>query len=101
MTSANAPKYSDTTKQIVLSLLKVLRDRVVIPNGAIKGIRFSDDSDVLAILQSQCTEEVFVEDPVFEVTRALVEAARTDYWYSFEKGYELDEYEDENFDVEE
>ena len=95
----NAPKYSTVSKASAFALMKALRDRVILPEDALMGTRFNSDEHTLWVLESQTTESDYKEDPVFAVTRALVESARSDHWYEKEKDY--GEYDYENPDSEE
>ena len=86
----NALKYSTVSKASALALMKALRPRVVLPDDALRGVRFNCDNHTLWVLESQTTEEQYKEDPVFEVSRALVESARSDHWYAHEKKWDAD-----------
>jgi len=103
----NAPKYIETNRAVAVELMHELRDRVVLPHDAEKGTRFNDDNHTLWVLESETKETEFVLDPAFHVSRALVESARSDHWYSHEKDWGNDEdkwydpsddgYDDDNF----
>jgi hypothetical protein len=93
-----APKYSDKARLQATALMDALRDRVVLPADAIKDWRFRDNQHTLWVLESQATEEQFNEDPSFEVTRALVESARSDHWYKFEKKWDCDYGTNDDYD---
>lgn len=91
----NAPKYDPSRRAQAIYLMQHLRDRIVLPDEAEKGFRFKNDSHVLWVLESQATEAQFTEDPVFHATAALIESAKSDYWYNHEKDYDWPElYED-------
>lgn len=102
----NAPTYSDSARLLAVSLMDGLRDRCVLPHDALREGRFNSNSHTLWVLESQASEAEFNEDPAFHVFRALVESARSDYWYKYEKDYGApDDYfdydDDEDYEVEE
>jgi hypothetical protein len=98
----NAVKYSPFMKSHAIHLFHALRDRILLPTDALKGLRFNSDDRVLWILESNSTEAQFIEDPGFLAGHALIEAAKSDYWYAAEKDYADDEdYGDEDYEVEE
>lgn len=88
----DAPKYSEVSKADAFRLMDLLRDRITLPVYAIKETRFNNNDHVLWILESQSTETQFTEEPVVHVTAALIEAAKSDHWYKYEKKYD-DDYE--------
>lgn len=91
MSTFGAAQYSPEVRSTALEMIQALRGRVVLPEDALKGVRFKDDNRVLKELESAAaTEEIFIEDPAFYIGRALVEAARADYWYAYEKKYDCD-----------
>lgn len=99
----NAPKYSEISKTDAFRLMLILRDRVVLPKEALKGTRFNNDEHTLWVLESQSTETQFTAEPVACVTAALIESAKSDHWYEFEKRYndDYEYYDDEDNFVEE
>ena len=98
----NALKYSIENREHATKMMDVLRERIVIPADGIKGRRFYDNEYTLWTLETQAKEEEFTQDPVFYVCQALIESAKSDYWYTREKQWTDDEdYDNEDMEVEE
>jgi hypothetical protein len=91
----NAIKYSTENRAHVIEIIHTIRDRVLLPTEAMKGSRFNNDDHVMWVLESQTKEEEFIHDPVFFVCKALVESAKSDHWYTHEKDYGTNDYDDD------
>jgi hypothetical protein len=85
--------------------LAIDRSRVMIklPSDTLNGIRFYNNNDILARLESRFTEKEFMSNVGPCIDKALIDAAQSDYWYTYEKDYGMDDadevesiYEDEN-----
>jgi hypothetical protein len=77
--------------------MDTIRDCVLLPEDALKGSRFNNDDHVMWVLESQTKEEEFIHDPVFFVCQALVESAKADWWYTYEKDLAPYEWEDHDY----
>ncbi len=93
-----AKQYSTDVRAKALEMIQTLRPRVVLPDDALKGTRFNSDDRILWELESSATEDKFIEDPAFHVCAALVESARSDHWYTYEKKWDCDYSYDEEVD---
>lgn len=83
--------YSPKAREIAYDLIPKLRDNVELPGSdVLQGIRFKDDDSVFIRLESMTKEGEFMTRPRACVTAALIEAARSDYWYEKEKDYEME-----------
>jgi len=69
------------------------RTMLQLPVDAMKGTRFNSDEAVLARMESACGEREFMACPGLHIDTALVDAARSDHWYRYEKDYGTDETE--------
>jgi hypothetical protein len=103
---ANAIKYSPESRAKAITMFHELRNRVVLDEtNSERGSRYGNDDHVMWILESQSKEDQFLTDPAFTVCQALHEAARSDYWYHWEKDYGTDDCDDvdddEDYEVEE
>lgn len=101
----NAVKYSDMAKGLATKVFSELRPVIKLPDETLKGSRFNGDFRLQWILESQAIEEEFMKDPRMACEKALIEAAKSDYYYAREKQWEdkapnYDE-EIENAEVEE
>jgi hypothetical protein len=92
----DAPKYSTENREKAINLINGLRSIINLPNKAEKGTIFKYTQGVLWRLESLSTEQEFLEYPVFNVTDALIDAAKSDYWYRYEKQYKDNDYYDDN-----
>lgn len=97
---ADAPKYTETTRETALRMIQALRKEVNFgDDDVVYGTRFKNDESVMWILESNADEVEFLANPVKEVTDALFEAAKSDHWYAYEKDYyDRDEYDDDEFE---
>lgn len=86
----NAVKYSDVAKNLAIKIFSELRPTIQLPEDTIKGERFNGDFRLQWILESQTVEEEFIKDPRIACEKALIEAARSDHWYKYEKKWEDD-----------
>jgi hypothetical protein len=99
----NRERFSDSALNVFELVVSHRRLFVVLPDDAMRGVRFNSDQDVLARVESMCTEAGFLDCPGRRVDKALVDAAQADWWYTYEKQYD-DPYipdtesEDENDD---
>lgn len=83
--------YSPTAREIAYDLIPKLRDGVELPGSDVmQGVRFKDDDSVFIRLESMTKEGDFMTCPRASVELALIEAARSDYWYEHEKEYEME-----------
>ena len=95
----DAPKYSLPVARYAFEQIENRRPLVDIGADAERGVRFKDNRSVLIRLESNFTEEEFMADTVGTVDAMLIDAAQSDYWYTFEKKYE-DDYDETNDDSE-
>lgn len=70
-----------------MDLIEHTRRSIVLPEEALKDLRFKDSADVFARLESMVSEDDFLHEPCFSIERALVDAAKADYWYAHEKSW--------------
>lgn len=89
----NRKDYSPPVMKYLTNQIENRRHFVEIGKGAEKGPRFKDTSGIVARVISNYSEEQFMADPILTVDAMLVDAARSDWWYSNEKDY-LDERQD-------
>ena len=85
--------YSVVAKELALFLMSQRRQSLALSKDAMRGMRFYDNDCVLARLESNYTEPEFMKCPGLAVDAMLTDAARADWWYTFEKDYG-DEHED-------
>lgn len=87
--------YSDKSLKLFESLVdKVRSDFLKEFDSALKdrhknelyiGSRFRSNDQILWVLRSKITEEIFVADPEHYLMRVFLGAADADYYYNFEK----------------
>lgn len=93
----SAVKFSDDVRDVALSLIGHAREVVKLPEWAERGVRFNHDAGVLWRLESMFDEDTFLRNPLPAVEAALVDAAKSDYWYTQEKDYD-EPYEVSDYD---
>jgi len=97
----NAPKYSEPNRIAAISIMRNIRERLLLPDEAERGIRFDNDNHTMWVLESQTKETEFVSDPVHTVANALIESAKSDWWYnSRECAYKWKDDYDDGYDCE-
>lgn len=92
----DAVKFTDGMRAVVIELLPYVRLAVKLPDNTERGVRFNDTAGVLWRLESMFGEDEFAHNPVGVIEAALIDAAKSDYWYSNEKDYEWPESVDED-----
>ncbi len=90
MVSIERIPYSPAGKARAYRWLDHCRASVELPDDAIQGVRFKDNDSVFLRLESLIPEAEFMTCPRASIHEALIDAARSDHWYEFEKDY--DEY---------
>lgn len=85
--------FGDIARAVFLSCVDIERTFAIMPMDAMKGLRFNDNAAVLARVESYCTEIEFLGCPGPKIEEALIDAAKSDWWYQFEKDYGTDETE--------
>jgi hypothetical protein len=71
------------------------RECFQVTGDAIKGWRFSNDGAVFDRLESMFSEEDFLMFPTERLNAALLDAAQSDHYYTYEKEYDYHEEESE------
>lgn len=96
-TVMNVVMFEQGIQEVAISLIGFARELVDLPVEAEKGSRFNDTANVLWRLESMFSEDEFVHDSVKTINAALIDAAKSDYWYAHEEQwdytYDADEYE--------
>ena len=80
--------FSTLARNVVEVAIGSRRSRAALPDDALADVRFKDDGAILARLESMFSEEEFMADIGPCIDKALLDAARSDYWYTYEKKYE-------------
>lgn len=97
--------YDAETKALALRSIELYRKVFELDlTVMLAGFRFNSDGWVFDILESQTTQEEFLISVGKSTLDALAEAAKTDYWYEYEKDWGSDKecceecsyYDDEN-----
>jgi hypothetical protein len=97
----NAVPFTDGMREVAIELMQHARKAIVLSNEAERGARFNNDCDVLWRLESMFDECDFANDPIGTLVAALVDAAKSDFWYSHEKEYDdLARFNDEDYESE-
>lgn len=86
--SMDREKFSGDAIKIMEIAIDHRRQLLELPDDAMRGMRFKSNSSILVRLESMFTEAEFMECPGLRIDAALLDAARTDHWYEFEKDYE-------------
>lgn len=99
--SMDAVKFHPDVREVAIALIDCARELVELPMEAERGVRFNYTPGVLWRAESMFSEDDFLREPLRVVFGALIDAARSDYWYSHEKDYSYeteveDEYESES-----
>lgn len=89
--------YSHNMREAALVFIKIERCFVNLPTDSMKGRRFNDDDSVFDRLESATNEKEFARRPLEAVDAALIDAAKSDHWYEYEKDWGDDE-EDQDDD---
>lgn len=84
---ANAVKFRDDLRAVALELMPHARLVVKLPDEAERGSRFNDNAGVLWRLESMFDADDFAIDPINTINAALIDAAKSDWYYSHEKDY--------------
>jgi|SRR5579872_212179 len=85
--------FSEATIWIFNKFLDSRRELFVCSEDAIRGERFTNDSRVLLRLQSMFSEQDFLARPQQCIDAALLNCAKSDRWYAFEKDWGNDDNE--------
>lgn len=93
-----AAGYTTGLREVALELIPYTREAIALPSGAIKGSRFNDSMAVLWRLESMFSEDDFVHDPIGTISSALLDAAKSDYWYTQEKDWGAEDDTDEDWE---
>lgn len=92
-----AVKFTADIHDVALELLPHTRKAVVLPTDAERGSEFNNDDRVLWRLESMFSEDEFCHDPIGTLSAALLDAAKSDHWYTHEKEWDMiQETEDED-----
>lgn len=94
----DALKYSDDVRALAREFIILTREHVQLPADAERGVRYDYNDGVLWRLEGMFTEDEFLNDAVHAVEMALIDAAKSDYWYSHEKEYEWPDDEEYEFE---
>lgn len=86
----NREKFSDNARTVLEVAINHRRLGLKLPDDALRGVRFSDDGAILARLESMFTEAEFMACPGLRIDSALIDAAQSDHWYTYEKKYDCD-----------
>lgn len=78
-------KFSQQTIDMAKTLIEDMRGNVIISEEMYKGSRFNDSNKLLEVLESNMTEQEFLANLESSVVEVLQSAARTDYYYAWEK----------------
>lgn len=81
---AYSPIWQHTARELIPVVRRTLDD---LPSDALQGIRFRDNESILVRVESMFSEPEFMTSPRACISAALVDAARSDYWYANEKDY--------------
>lgn len=92
----NAVRFAEDVRQVVLDLLPHARLVVVLPDEAERGSRFNNNETTLWRIESMFSEDDFLREPLKTIEAALVDAAKSDYWYTHEKDWGYPEIEDDS-----
>lgn len=84
----DAPKYSQATKDHVTDVVKELRPYIFRTDSMERGSRFNSNEYIIWILESNFDEKTLMSNTYQWVLAALIEAGKSDYWYSNEKDWE-------------
>lgn len=84
----DAPKYSPTVKEHVIEVTHDMRPYAYLADDAEPGMRFNNDDHIVWLLESNIPESQLNGNTHQWVLAALMEAARSDYWYTHEKVWE-------------
>lgn len=92
-----APKYSPETIERIKLVLSEMRLVIELPAEAIRESRFKSDPHVIWLMESGATEDEVKADINAVCKAGLIEAAKSDHWYKYEKdwGDDRPNYEEE------
>jgi hypothetical protein len=94
-------KFSPLACELMALMIDNRRASLRLPDDALQGPRFKDSTAILARLESMFTEAEFVVAPGEKIDAALIDAARADHWYTYEKEYDTyDGYEEHKQETE-
>jgi hypothetical protein len=93
----NAERFSDDVREVVKDLLPHVRLVAQLPKEAEAGPRFHSTDTMLWRVESMFSEDEFLREPLKVIEAALIDAARSDWWYAHEKecDYPQEDYESE------
>jgi len=80
-------KYQPAVERFARRLMDERRPFLSLPEGAERGVRFNSDDAVMARIESNYTEEEFMSCPGLYIENMLIDAAKSDFWYSYEIDY--------------
>lgn len=90
MVSIDRIPYSPVGKARAYRWLDHCRLIVELPDDALRGVRFNCNDSVFVRLESLVPEAEFMTCPRASIFEALVDAARSDHWYEYEKDYDME-----------
>lgn len=94
--STQVNEYNSYTIELIKNMIEDFRwefiqefnNAILDPKNELHmGYRFCNDDQILWALQSNITEDKFLENPKHYIFRVLLGACGADYWYSFEKDW--------------
>jgi len=86
-------RYQPAVERFARRTIDERRPFVALPAEAERGARFNSDDAVYARVESNYTEEEYMSCPGLATDAMLIDAARSDWWYSNEKEYDMPETE--------
>lgn len=95
MIDLTAARYAGDVQEVAISMIRHARKVIALPDGTECGTRFNSDEMTLRRLESMFSETEFIHEPLNTVEAALLDAAKSDYWYSNEKEYVFQEPEED------
>lgn len=96
----NAVEYHTDVRAVAVALIDAARGLIILPEGTMRGDRFNYTQGVLWRVESMFKEDEFIHDPVAAINAALLDAAKSDYWYLHEKEYTFAEEVGEEYEFE-
>lgn len=77
--------FSQQTVVLIKDTIQDMRGNIIISQDMEKGSRFNDSDKLIQVLESSMTEEQVLQNLEVNVAEVLQSAARTDYYYAWEK----------------
>lgn len=95
----DAAKYIEPVRRLAIEEIRNRRESLELPKETIRGARFKSDEGVLWRIESNYTEEEFMGCPRVAVDTMLIDAAESDWWYTYEKDYGDEDYGGDDDDI--